>query len=53
MRYLLGSLSLVFNSSTHYKSAVRQIMKMGSIIKIQGAIKGVKWAEGDLEDLDY
>lgn len=35
-------------------SAVHQIMKMEyNVIKIQGAIKGLKWAEGDLEDLDY
>lgn len=47
-------LSLFILSSTHHKSAVHQIMKMEyNAIKIQGAIKGLKWAEGDLEDLDY
>lgn len=46
--------SLFILSSTHHKSAVHQIMKMEyNAIKIQGAIKGLKWAEGDLEDLDY
>lgn len=50
----LVRLSLFFLSSTHHKSAVHQIMKMEyNVIKIQGAIKGLKWAEGDLEDLDY
>jgi len=24
-----------------------------NVIKIKGAIKGLKWAKGDLEDLDY
>lgn len=52
MQHLLGS--LFFLSSTHHMSAVHQIMKMEyNVIKIQGAIKGLKWAEGDLEDLDY
>lgn len=50
----LVRLSLFFLSTTHHKSAVHQIMKMEyNVIKIQGAIKGMKWAEGDLEDLDY
>jgi len=47
------ALSFIF-SGTHHKSAVPQIMKIKyNAIKIQGAIKGLKWAEGDLEDLDY
>lgn len=46
--------SLFFLFRTHHKTAVHQIMKMEyNVIKIQGAIKGLKWAEGDLEDLDY
>lgn len=50
----LVRLSLFFLYSPHHKSAVHQIMKMEyNVIKIQGAIKGLKWAEGDLEDLDY
>lgn len=50
----LVRLSLFFLSSTHHKSTAHQIMKMEyNVIKIQGAIKGLKWAEGDLEDLDY
>ena len=45
---------LFFLPGTRHKSAVHQIMKMEyNVIKIQGAIKGLKWAEGDLEDLDY
>ena len=47
-------LSLFFLCSTHHQSAVHQIIKLQyNVIKIQGAIKGLKWAEGDLEDLDY
>lgn len=50
----LVRLSLFFLSSAHHKSAVHQIIKSEyNVIKIQGAIKGLKWAEGDLEDLDY
>lgn len=52
MQCLFGS-NFLF-SPAHTKSAVHQIMKMEyNAIKIQGAIKGLKWAEGDLEDLDY
>lgn len=36
------------------RRAVHQIMKMElNGIKIKGAIKGLKWAEWDLKDLDY
>lgn len=50
----LVRLFLFFLSSTHHKSALHQIIKSEyNVIKIQGAIKGLKWAEGDLEDLDY
>lgn len=51
---LLVRLCLFIFSTTHHKNALHQIMKMEcNVIKIQGAIKGLKWAKGDLEDLDY
>ena len=52
-QYAALTLSLFSLQYTH-RNAAHQIMKMEyNVIKIQGAIKGLKWAEGDLEDLDY
>lgn len=50
------SLWHLFSSSSlaaHYNSVVQIIKSQYNVIKIQGTIKGLKWAEGDLEDLDY